>query len=91
MSDRQKQTWSSYILMTIVFMLVFSTILPLVVKDAVHSIKSVPILELKLDSIDENQKLILENQHTAIAERAICREHSRACEEDINRLRGFHK
>ena len=90
MSEKQKQTWSGYLLMFGVFTLIFSTLVPAIVTNAVDNISSVPVIIERLDSIDNHQKEILKNQDTAMIERIICQEHSKVCNKEIVKLQGYH-
>ena len=89
MSDRQKQTWSGYILMFGVFTLVFSTIVPSIVKTAVDNVTAVPVIISRLDRIDALQETILEHQVTFSIDLTYFKGKSDRCVDDIKELKAL--
>lgn len=86
MSERQKQNLSAYILMLGVISLVFSAIIPSIVKNTIENVTSVPVIIERLDTVVNNQNLILEAQTDLQASKLLCMSKAKECREDIRAL-----
>ena len=86
MSQTAIKNMKGYALMFVVFMLVFSTIVPIVAKGAVENISAVPVMLERMDTFEAGQKQVLSNQVEIMTHNAVCTADAVRCREDIKDL-----